>query len=74
MTPEERIKIALTLIGEFGTTKGAHHKQWIIDQAVRVVLDCPYRLDACYDENDDYRQWIRQVEDSGYEWWSGIAP
>lgn len=66
MTPEERIDEAL-VIAECGTTDGAHHKMWVIDQMVRVLL------------GDDYAAWVEAFCDgedgpNTYEWDTGIAP
>ena len=38
---EERIKKALDVLVEYGGIDGAHHKMWVIDQAIRHLLGCP---------------------------------
>lgn len=58
---------ALDIVWRHGTTDGAHHKQWVIDQMLRALL------------GDDYDAWIDSMlrDDSGdvvYEWDTGIAP
>ncbi len=63
---EEKIKKALDLIMDYGSIDGGHHKQWILDQVVRILVD-------------DYQSWIdahNQGEDgpNTYEWDEGIAP
>jgi hypothetical protein len=57
---------ALDLIGEWGGIDGGHHKQWLLDQLVRVLAD-------------DYRAWVVEYQDGEdgedtYEWDEGIAP
>ena len=65
---DESIKIhkAIELIEEYGGIDGAHHKQWLLDQIIRVLVD-------------DYDEWVRQYnfgEDGPltYEWDIGVAP
>lgn len=36
-----RIAKALAVAKNEGMTDGAHHKMWVIDQMVRVLLGCP---------------------------------
>jgi hypothetical protein len=59
-------KKALDLIGEYGGIDGGHHKQWLIDQLVRVLAG-------------DYTEWVRDYKDGEegpdtYGWDEGIAP
>lgn len=54
---------ALCLLLFDGQTDGAHHKQWVIDQAVRRLAGPYYeKLIAAYCNNGEY------------EWDVGIAP
>jgi hypothetical protein len=75
----QRIKAALDRASNID---GAHHKQWIIDQMVRILA------------GDGYEEWVKQYEscgysecsrhedgddedlycDGGYSWDKGIAP
>lgn len=41
---------------------GAHHKQWVLDQVLRML------------GNERYSTMILVYEDLGYEWDEGIAP
>lgn len=64
--PTDRIRMALGA-SLFGTTDGAHHKMWVIDQMVRALT------------GDVYVDWVRAFEDGEdgphtYEWDQGIAP
>lgn len=66
MKPEEKVDRALGVIEEYGGIDGAHHKQWVIDQVVRVLVD-------------DYPKWVADMcegEDGPdtYDWDEGIAP
>jgi hypothetical protein len=65
---EESVKIVkiIDLIGEYGGIDGAHHKQWLLDQILRVALD-------------NYGDWVGEYCDgedgpNTYEWDTGIAP
>lgn len=63
-TPVEQ---ALELIKMFGGIDGAHHKQWVLDQVVRILTA------------ESYSKWIAEYKhgDDGpetYEWDEGIAP
>ncbi len=67
MSDPEKIAAALDLIGSYGGTDGAHHKQWVLDQVVRVLT------------GDNYEEWARLQRDGEdgpdtYEWDEGIAP
>lgn len=63
----DRALAALGLINRFGGIDGGHHKQWVLDQVVRV-LDGP-----------NYASWVAKHnagEDGPhtYEWNVGIPP
>ena len=60
-------KEILDLIYQHGSTDGAHHKQWVLDQIVRIIT------------KDNYGEWVAYFEagDDGprtYEWSEGVAP
>ena len=55
------------LISEWGGIDGGHHKQWLLDQIMRKVLE------------DMYPKWVAEWEygqdgPGTYEWDKGIAP
>ncbi len=59
----------LRLIESYGGIDGSHHKQWILDQIVRII---------CHSKND-YYLWLQLYEEgedgpNTYEWDTGIAP
>lgn len=59
-------EIPLMLIQEWGGIDGAHHKQWLLDQLVRVMTT-------------DYEKWVKEFEagedsPNTYSWDVGIAP
>jgi hypothetical protein len=63
------IESALKLIKRHGGTEGAHHKQWVLDQVVRILLG----------NQDDYNRWVEEYENGEdgpktYSWDKGIAP
>jgi hypothetical protein len=62
-----RARAALRIIGRFGGIDGAHHKQWVLDQVVRVL------------EGPDYATWVTKQtagEDGPdtHDWDVGVAP
>jgi hypothetical protein len=79
---EQRIEMALGLIHSNGATDGAHHKQWVLDQAVRYLTGCPLvekhakdcnGNDYAYEgqgESEEYREWVKAHNG----WDTGIAP
>lgn len=66
MSEQEKINHALQLILQYGSIDGGHHKQWVLDQVVRIL-------------SPDYKGWVAQHNDGEegpetYEWSAGIAP
>ena len=66
---EERIGRALDFIWEYGGFDGAHHKQWALDQVVRILTG----------GGEAYEKWVADHNDgpdgpNTYEWDTGIAP
>lgn len=64
---EETRLNALKVIEEYGGIDGGHHKQWLLDQIVRILA------------GKDYPHWVGEYEDgedgaSTYSWDTGIAP
>lgn len=41
MEQTNRIAAALGIASGYGSTDGAHHKAWVIDQMVRALTGCP---------------------------------
>ena len=63
-TPTEQ---ALGVIRRYGGIDGEHHKQWVLDQVVRILT------------GEGYPQWVREQCDGEdgpetYGWDAGIAP
>ncbi len=68
------------------TVDGAHHKQWVIDQVVRLLTDCPRVKKEGVDcngkpysyyalgESEEYKRWVADRKKAGYDWEEGIAP
>ena len=66
MSDLERIDEALDLITRYGGIDGAHHKQWVLDQVVRVLAP-------------DYGDWLAEyaIGEDGphtYQWDQGVPP
>ncbi len=64
LKPRDIIQKAIETILELGPFDGAHHKQWALDQTLRVLA------------GDRYGELIREfcAGDLAYEWSEGIAP
>jgi hypothetical protein len=60
-------RLALSILLEYGQTDGAHHKAWVIDQAVRALAGPYYdELISAYKDGEDGPE--------TYGWDKGIAP
>lgn len=62
-----KVDDVLDLITRYGGIDGDHHKQWLLDQIVRVLTGV------------DYEQWVSDYEDGEdgpktYIWDAGIPP
>jgi hypothetical protein len=64
LAAEQRVAHAVTLLILYGTVPGAHHKAWLIDQVLRVLLE----------DEDAYQQCIQEAASGGDPWEKGIAP
>ena len=68
-TADERLNGALEIIHRYGGIDGEHHKQWVLDQIVRIgTLN-----------EEGYMEWVNDYcagEDgpSTYTWDAGITP
>lgn len=61
---EQRLAEIVELVGKYGMIDGGHHKQWLLDQVLRLALA------------GDYEEHIRDYNgDPAYDAWdTGIAP
>lgn len=60
-----RVSRALDVAIRYGSVDGAHHKAWVIDQTVRLLIG----------SEEAYREWREEQSVGGrYEWDEGIAP
>lgn len=64
----QKIAEALNLIHQYGGIDGGHHKQWVLDQLVRLLAG-----------DDGYQSWLAEFCDGEdgpdtYSWDEGIAP
>ena len=63
MSAEERIEEAVGVACRYGSIDGDHHKAWVIDQMVRILL------------GSGYGDWRHEYEADGeYEWSEGVPP
>lgn len=67
MSDIERINKAIELAVQYGGFDGAHHKDWVIDQMVRILA------------GERYEQIVREACDGEdgpdtYSWETGVAP
>ena len=77
LTDTKKLEEVIAVIEQYGGIDGGHHKQWVLDQVVRIAL------------GDKYPQWVIDMEkanpddvldadddpDHYYsEWDEGIAP
>jgi hypothetical protein len=64
-----RIPQAIAIIEKYGGIDSGHHKQWVIDQVLRILLGSPETYDA-------WIQSYRSGEDgpNTYDWDEGVAP
>jgi hypothetical protein len=58
-----RILDALDVLIKYGSIDGAHHKTWVIDQAIEKLLG-----------PEQYKVFVAECEKAGYGYEHGIAP
>ncbi len=78
---------ALMYIEYYGGFDGAHHKDWVLDQVVRILHGTPvivseaswsnghseYRYNTG-EPSKEYLEWVELMEMGGSEYSEGIAP
>lgn len=64
MSKKKRIKKTVETILKYGMIDGAHHKQWILDEALRTLLGDKY-----YKKIEEYNK-----DKSSEDWDIGVAP
>lgn len=67
MDNKKRVEKALEIAVRYGGTDGAHHKDWVIDQMIRILADDGYEklvAESCDGEDGP----------NTYSWECGIAP
>lgn len=60
-------KKVLDIIEQYGSIDGNHHKQWVLDQVIRILTE------------EEYEKWIKEFKDGEdgpetYDWDEGIPP
>lgn len=51
MSPEERVQKAIEVLMSYGGFDGAHHKQYALDQTLRILTGCQYETREATDIN-----------------------
>jgi hypothetical protein len=71
ISDKEKIKQAIDLCFQYGPIDGGHHKMWVIDQVLRILLQDKYK-----EEIEKYEHFYDEEtnEEYYYEWDCGIAP
>lgn len=49
------IEKAIEYAHRYGQIDGAHHKQWVIDQMVRALLECPIQEETAESNGKEYK-------------------
>jgi hypothetical protein len=57
-----KIEHAVYLIERYSDLGGIHHKQWLLDQLMRTLLE------------EKYEGWVESYKEKGHCWDEGIAP
>ena len=86
-TPIDWVEYFITM---YGSIDGAHHKDWVMDQCMRIIKGTQVKIkvakwdgeDGKLEEyrigleepSDEYIKFVEEVIESGYEWEEGIAP
>lgn len=72
--PWIRIEAALETIRSLGSIDGAHHKQYVLDQVVRLLTGCVPERKTAFDykrqiynydglnESDEYKKWVAETK------------
>jgi hypothetical protein len=68
-SPAVRIIRALAYAKDNGSTDGAHHKMWVIDQMVRALTGCPLVTGTALDYEGQSYTFERQGESDEYIAW-----
>lgn len=74
-------------ITHYGQIEGDHHRCWVIDQVARILMGTPVIIaHAKWDDGQEeyrfwtdkpskeYKAWVREAKQSGYDYDEGIAP
>jgi len=69
MNTGNRILKAVEIILNYGGTDGGHHKQWVLDQTLRILMGDEYANTI-----ELYEEPVDDNGDKMYEWDTGIAP
>lgn len=62
MRPEKQLEQIERLIADYAWRENVEHKQWVIDQIIRVL----------YPDDEDYQRFIEWAFE--YQWYEGVEP
>lgn len=78
---------ALEYLIRYGGTDGSHHKDWVMDQVIRILKGTPVNLKlvkwddgeeeyrfSTGEPSNEYNKLVRETIDAGYSWDVGCAP
>jgi hypothetical protein len=66
MTDSERIE---QVLAEICTVDGADHKQWMLDQIVRILTDCPMKTATYIDVHGKEHEYQVRGQSEAYKTW-----
>lgn len=78
---------ALYFITLYGGFEGNHHKNWLLDQVSKILHGADVKVSVAkwkcgFEEyrfrigepTESYKKWVKDIEDSGFEYDYGIPP
>jgi hypothetical protein len=74
VSAQATLEKVVDMVWEYGGCDGAHHKQWVLDQVLRLALGDKY---IKFIKEKTGQTWDEETEewtDSGYTWHKGIPP
>lgn len=78
-TTEQRVEVALDFIMRYSGFDGGHHKQWCIDQVVRILHDGVPDGRGGFTKTEEYEAFVTAACDgvdgpNTYAWDEGCPP
>jgi hypothetical protein len=71
-TSDQKLTNIMVLVSNYGTFDGSHHKQWVLDQVLRIALGDKYNA---YIKEQTKPVWNEEtLEWETYGWDTGCPP